>query len=179
MTSTSAPPEDSPAKLSDGPSQQLDALNDALIDLREQLAEVDFRASVMRLLVGSDDQRHLDVVAEELTQSLSKFRSTGDAVVSIAAAAAEAWGVRPPERTLNVLVERAPEQWRKDLSNHARLLAKETRRLRERMSRDTGLINSGQRQVAALLELLLGDEETPVTYEPGGSDHARLVDHLA
>lgn len=179
MTSTSALSKDSPAEPSNAPSQHLDALNDALVDLREHLAEVDFRASVMRLLLGSDDQRHLDVVAEEFTRALSEFRSAGDAVVTISTEAAAAWGVRSTERTLDVLVERAPEQWRKDLSNHARLLAKETRRLRERMGRDTGLINSGQRQVAALLELLLGDEQTPVTYDPGGSDHARLVDHLA
>jgi len=133
----------------------------------------------MRLLLGADDQRHLDVAAADLGNAIESFRAAGDTVISGSETAAAAWGVREPERTLAVLAERAPERWRGDLSRHTMLLAKETRQIRDRMASDVGLVNSGERQVSALLELILGEDEPPATYDPKSSTAARLVDHLA
>jgi len=133
----------------------------------------------MRLLLGADDQRHLDIAASDLGTAIERFRTAGDAVISGSESAAAAWGVREPERTLAVLAERAPEKWKGDLSRHTRLLEKETRQVRERMASDVGLVNSGERQISALLELILGQDEPPATYDPKFTSAARLVDHLA
>lgn len=179
MTPTPPTSGDTPVTPFDHRSEGLDRLTTALANLRNELANVDYRAAVMRLLLGADDQRHLDVAATDLATAIESFRAAGEAVITGSESAAAAWGVREPERTLAVLADRAPEKWKGDLSRHTRLLAKETRKIRERMTNDLGLVNSGERQVSALLELILGEDEPPATYDPKSSTAARLVDHLA
>lgn len=179
VTPPPAPAGDSPISGNRDPQQQLDALTNDLTTLRERVAAVDYRAAVLRLLVGANDQRHLDIASEDLDVALTAFRGTADMVVERSSTTAALWGVRPAERTLAVLAERAPEQWRQDLREQTKALAAETARLRERLTSDTGLVNSSQRQLSATLQLLVGDDETPVTYEPPGRNQAHLIDHLA
>lgn len=161
------------------PRDQLDALAAELTTLRTRLATIDYRAAVLRLLVGADDQRHLDVASSDLDHALRAFRTAADAVVQRSSEAGAAFGVRPEERTLAILAERAPDQWRQDLRAQTKALTAETARLRERLRSDHGLVNSGHRQLTSTLQLLLGEDQPPVTYEAAGAAGARLVDHLA
>lgn len=163
---------------SPGPAALLDALAKELTVLRARMAEVDYRAAVLGHLVGADDQRHIDIAAGDLERALVAFRGIADAVVERSAQAAAGFGVRPDERTLAVLAERAPDRWREELRGQAEAIARETAQLRERLRADSGIVTSGHRQISATLQLLLGDADAPVTYEPP-ANRARLVDHLA
>lgn len=161
------------------PRDDLDALAEELSALRERLAIVDYRCAVLRLLIGADDQRHLDTASGEVETAMTAFRKAADSIVAHAASTAERFGVRPEERTLAVVAERAPEQWREQLRTNARELAKDTSRIREQLTSDVGLVSVSRRQMSATLQLLLGDEEEPVTYVPPTDSQARLIDQLA
>ena len=163
---------------SNAPADQMTALSHELENLRDRLREVDYRASVMSVLVGADDQSHIAEAAADLEAALADFRSVANNVVSSAESTAARFGVRADERTLAVLAERAPEQFRDQLRRQTDALVAETQLLRNNLSSDVGLVNSGERHIAAALQLLLGDDDN-VTYEPASESQARVVDQLA
>lgn len=161
------------------PTAQLDALGRDLTELRERLADLDYRAVVLGALIAADDQRHLDVATHDLELAVTAFRASADAVVARSEIAAEKWGVRPEQRTLAMLATNAPDQWRGDLANQTRALLKETERLKDRLRADRGHLGASHRHLSNTLEALLGETTAQITYEADAEHQARLVDHLA
>jgi len=161
------------------PQGQLDALGKDVVELRERLADVDYRTLVLGALIAADDQRHLDIATRDLEEAVASFRASAEAVVARSSIAAERWGVKPEERTLATLAANAPDHWRDDLTAQTRALLKETARLRDRLRSDRGHLGASHRHLTTTLEGLLGDDTSQITYETEGEHQARLVDHLA
>ncbi len=159
----------------------MEELDRTLWALRRSMALVDYRATVARLMLGADDRRFVSPAGEELAMEVSRFREVSDRVVAATGRAARAWGMRPAERSLATLAERAPGRWKDPLDEHIEALSGDIDRLHAQLADQSALLTIGQRQIQRTMDLLLGGEET-AEYRPTDEfspGRARFVDHLA
>jgi len=165
----------------EGPALYMEELDRTLWALRRAMALVDYRATVARLMLGADDRRFVSPASEELAMEVSRFRGISDEVVAATGRAAQAWGMRPAERSLTTLADRAPSRWKEPLDEHIDALSGDIERLHAQLADQNALLTIGQRQIQRTVDLLLGGEET-AEYRPTeefSPGRARFVDHLA
>lgn len=160
-------------------TQPFDVLASQVDAVRDALDELNYRSTVLALHAASDDRSHLDLLSDEMTSSLARFRIAAERAIDTSRRVSTAYNLPSDSQTLVGLVSRSPDDRRQELVEQLIELDSLVAKTRDRLARAGGVVSSNHLLVMRTLDSLIGAGKDKVTYsEPVGSS-PRLLDHRA